>query len=194
MVVIVGHDFHFGYRGEGTPQKLQALCAQLGLGCDVVSKVERNGLVVSSTYIRSLNAQGEMARAVALLGHPYALTGTVDHGKGLGAELGVPTANLQLPAGLLVPARGVYAAQAALADGSHRPTVVNIGVRPTVDDGDGLTVEGHLLDFDGDLYGRELRLELYDYLRPERRFASLDDLRAEVLANARQVRAYFGGK
>lgn len=189
--LVAGHDYHFGYKGEGNPQRLRELCAGLGLSCDIVPKVELDGITVSSTYIRSLIAQGEMARAVRFLGHPHVLTGAVGHGKKLGSTLGFPTVNLHIPAGVIVPAHGVYATRAVLADGRSFPAVTNVGVRPTVDSGDAVTVEGYLLDFDGDLYGQELRLEFYDFLRPERRFDSLDDLRDEVMRNAQATRDFF---
>lgn len=191
--LVAGHDYHFGYKGEGNPQRLMELCGELGLGCDIVPKVELDGITVSSTYVRSLIAQGEMARAVRFLGHPHVLTGTVGHGKKLGSTLGFPTVNLRLPAGVIVPAHGVYATRVALADGRSFPAVTNVGVRPTVDSGDAVTVEGYLLDFDGDLYGQELRMEFYDFLRPERRFDSLDDLRGEVMRNAQATRDFFDG-
>lgn len=189
--LVAGHDFHFGYKGEGNPQRLQELCAQLGLGCDIVPKVELEGITISSTYIRTLIAQGEMERAARFLGHPYVLTGTVGHGKRLGSTLGFPTVNLHFPPGILAPAYGVYACKAVLPNGESRLSVTNVGVRPTVQDGDGLTAEGFLLDFDGDLYGQEVRMEFYHFLRPERKFESLEALRAEVMHNAQQVRDYF---
>jgi len=200
--LVVGHDFHFGYRGEGDPQRLQALCAELGVGCDVVPKVELEGITVSSTYIRSLMAQGDMDRAVKFLGHPHVLTHTVDHGKKLGSTLGFPTVNLAFAPGLLIPAHGVYAtkvwvlpnypdhASCTPGEGPYM-AVTNVGVRPTVRDGDRVTVEGFLLDFSGDLYGRTIRMEFFHYLRPERKFESLDALRAEVMKNADQTREYF---
>lgn len=189
--LVVGHDFHFGYRGEGDPQKLQTLCGELGIGCDVIPKVEKEGITVSSTYIRSLLAQGNMDRAVEFLGHPHVLTATVRHGKHLGSKLGFPTANLTFPAGLLVPARGVYVTRAVLESGESYPAVTNVGVRPTVDDGETLTAEPYILDFGGDLYGQDLRVEFYHFLRPERKFDSLEELRAMVLHNADQTREYF---
>ena len=191
--LVVGHDFHFGYKGEGNPQKLQALCGELGIGCDVIPKVEREGITVSSTYIRSLLAQGDMDRAVEFLGHPHVLTATVRHGKHLGSRLGFPTANLTFPAGLLVPARGVYVTRAVLESGESHPAVTNVGVRPTVDDGETLTAEPYILDFEGDLYGQSLRVEFYSFLRSERKFDSLEELRAMVLHNADQTREYFAG-
>lgn len=189
--LVAGHDFHFGYKGEGNPQRLQALCAELGIGCDIVPKVERDGITVSSTYIRNLVAQGEMAQAVRFLGHPYTLTDTVRHGKKLGSSLGFPTVNLRFAPGMLIPAHGVYVTRVIFENGESRPAVTNIGVRPTLDDGDAITVEGFILHFEGDLYGQTVRMEFYDYLRPERKFDTLEELRAEVMKNARQTDEYF---
>lgn len=193
--VVAGHDFHFGYRGEGDPQRLAEKCAQLGLGCDIIPKVELEGRVVSSTYIRQLVGAGELERARRFLGHPYGLSGRVEHGKKLGSRLGFPTVNLTPAPQLLLPAHGVYAAKAWLpAEGGEEGpylAVTNIGTRPTVDDGDGVTVESFLLDFDGDVYGRALRLELYRRLRGERALDSLEELKAEIGRNVAQTRAYF---
>ena len=189
--LVVGHDFHFGYKGEGDPQKLQALCAELGIGCDVIPKVELDGITVSSTHIRSLLAQGDMDRAGKFLGHPHVLTDFVSHGKKLGSTLGFPTVNLHFTPGLLIPAYGVYACKAVFENGDSRLAVTNIGTRPTVQDGDSVTAEGFLLDFDGDLYGQKIRMEFYHYLRPEKKFDSLDALRSEVMRNAQQTRNHF---
>lgn len=190
--LVAGADFRFGRFGEGTADKLRALCAQLGLGCDIIPKVELEGRVVSSTYIRELIGAGEMERANRFLGHPHCLTGRVEHGKRLGSRLGFPTVNLTPEPGVLVPAYGVYAAKVWAGPACYT-AVTNIGVRPTVDDGQSVTVESFLLDFDGDLYGQAIRLELYHRLRPERRFGSLEELKAAVMENARQARAYFEG-
>ena len=188
--LVAGHDFRFGYRGEGDPERLKGRCRELGLGCDIIGPVTHEGITVSSTYIRALIARGEMERAAAFLGHPHTLTGTVAHGRRLGSALGFPTVNLGLPDGLLVPALGVYAAR-VWAGGRAYDAVTNIGIRPTVDGGGPVTVESFLLDFDGDLYGRELRVELCRFLRPERKFDSLEALRRAVTDNAQQSRAYF---
>ncbi len=208
--LVAGHDYHFGYKGEGNPQRLRELCAELGVGCDVVSKVELDGITVSSTYIRSLVAQGEMAQAVRFLGHPHVLTGFVNHGKKLGSTLGFPTVNLRFPAGVIVPAHGVYATRVWVLPNypdNHEPpgpkhlpgegpylAVTNVGVRPTVDSGDTVNVEGYILDFHGDLYGRAVRVEFFDYLRPEKKFDSLDALHDEVMRNAQQTRDFFSSK
>jgi len=190
--VVAGHDFHFGYLGKGNPQRLKEKCSQLGIGCDIVQKVERDGITISSTYIRTLIAQGEMERACQFLGHPHILTQKVAHGKKLGSStLGFPTINLRVPQGVIVPAFGVYATRVWF-DGQCRPAVTNVGVRPTVEDNDGrVTVEGFILDFDGDLYGHQVRMEFCKYLRPEQKFADLEGLAAEIGRNALQAREFF---
>lgn len=189
--VVAGHDFRFGYKGEGTPQRLQALCAELGIGCDIIPKVELDGITVSSTHIRSLIAQGEVEQAAHFLGHPHVLSGPVVHGKELGRRLGTPTANLIVPDGVLSPAFGVYATRVRLPDGETRLAVANVGVRPTVSDAGNVTVEPWILDFHGDLYGQTIHLEFHKQLRPERKFSSVDELRNAILRNADETRAYF---
>ncbi len=207
--VVAGHDFHFGYMGEGNPERLKAKCQALGVGCNIIPKVELDGVTVSSTYIRTLIAQGEMERAVEFLGHPYRLTRQVTHGKRLGSRLGFPTVNLRIPEGVIVPAFGVYATRVWVLPvwpDNHEPpgpqhlpgegpymAVTNVGVRPTVEDGDQVTVESFLLDFDGDLYGRTVRVEFYKYLRSERKFPSVEALAEEIQHNADQTREFFGG-
>lgn len=189
--LVAGHDFHFGYKGEGNPERLKTVCAEMGIGCDIIPKVELDGITISSTYIRTLIAQGEMERADAFLGHPHVLTDRVAHGKKLGSTLGFPTVNLHFPPGVLVPAYGVYATRVWFENGDSRPAVTNIGMRPTVDDGDAVSVEGYILDFQGDLYGQTIRMEFFRRLRGERKFPSLDALREEVMRNAQQTRDYF---
>ncbi len=201
--VVAGHDFHFGYMGKGNPERLRTKCEALGVGCDIIEKVERDGITVSSTYIRTLVAQGEMERAAQFLGHPHSFSGTVGHGKRLGSRLGFPTVNLSLPAQVITPAFGVYAAKvwvypdypdhhAYLPGEGPYLAVTNVGVRPTIPDNDGrVTVESFLLDYDGDLYGRQIRVEFYKRLRGERKFPSMEELAEEVRRNARQTREYF---
>lgn len=189
--VVCGHDYRFGYLGEGTPEKLQKLCETLGLGCKVVKKVTLEGITVSSTYIRKLIEQGNMEKAVKYLGHPYVIEGEVLHGKGLGNKLGFPTLNLLLKNGKLVPAFGVYAAKVTLPDGKSYEGATNIGIRPSVADGNNITVETFLLDFQGDLYGKTVKLELFHHLRWEKHFENFQELKAEVLKNAGEVHRYF---
>ena len=190
--LVAGHDYHFGYKNQGDPRLLQEKCRELSMGCDIIQKVEQDGITISSTYIRTLIAQGEMERADQFLGHPHTLTNRVAHGKKIGTTtLGFPTVNLLIPQGVIVPAYGVYATRVWF-DGQCRCAVTNVGVRPTVEDNDGhVTVEGFILDFDGDLYGHEIRMEFYKYLRPEQKFASMQALADEIRHNAQQTRDYF---
>lgn len=189
--LVAGHDFHFGYRGEGNPQRLKALCAELGIGCDIISKVELDGVTVSSTYIRSLIAQGEIERANHFLGHPYMMSGPVVHGQQLGRTIGTPTANLSPPEQIITPAFGVYATKVELPQGKYL-AVTNVGVRPTVSQTGVVTVEPWILDFDGNLYGQHIRVSFYKQLRPERQFDGVEQLKAAILENAEQTKAYFG--
>ena len=189
--VVCGHDFSFGYRGQGTPDKLRGLCAQRGVGVNVVDKVSLGGITVSSTHIRQLIRQGDMEAAAQMLGHRHFLSGEVLHGKELGRRLGFPTANLALPEGLIAPAYGVYATLVTLPDGSAHPAVTNVGVRPTVHDQLGRLVEAWILDCTAELYGETIRVEFFTRLRGEKKFDSLEALREEVLRNADETRAYF---
>ncbi len=192
--LVAGHDFHFGYKGEGNPRRLAALCQELGIGLDIIEKVEQDGITVSSTYIRTLVAQGEIERANEFLGHPYTLSDTVSHGKKLGSTLGFPTVNLKLKPNVLPPALGVYATKVWLENGENHIAVTNVGQRPTVDDGETITVEGFILDFSGDLYGQRVRMEFYKFLRPEEKFPSLEALREEIMRNAQQTRDFFASQ
>ena len=187
--IVCGNDFCFGYKGEGTPRKLSEACLQAGIPCRVVPEQTVHGIRISSTHIRSLLEQGEMEEAVAFLGHPHVLTGLVIHGKQLGRTIGIPTANLELSKDLVVPRFGVYACR-ALVRGHWYPAVTNIGVRPTVS-GSGITVEPWILQFEGDLYGSQITLEFYKFLRPEQKFDSLDALTREIRRNADQTLRYL---
>lgn len=190
--VVAGHDFHFGYMGKGNPQRLKEKCAQLGIGCDIIGTVTQDGITISSTYIRTLIAQGEMERANQFLGHPHTLTNRVAHGKHIGSSaLGFPTVNLSIPDQVIVPAFGVYATKVHF-NGRSFMAVTNVGVRPTIQDNDGrVTVEGFILDFSGDLYGQEVRMEFYKRLRGEQKFPSLQALAQEIGRNAQQTQEYF---
>ena len=186
---VCGSDFRFGAGGSGTAKKLSAFCEKQQLPYAIVPQQELNGIRVSSTHIRELLAAGDVENATRFLGHPHVFTGEVVAGKGLGRTIGVPTANLQIPEGILLPKKGVYACIAHV-NGKNYPAVTNIGNRPTVD-GDHITVEPWLLDFAGDLYGQTLTLIFYRYLRPEKKFASLENLKAEIQKNAAETRKIF---
>ena len=189
--LVAGDDHRFGRKNGGTPELLQALCARLDIGCDIIPEVRVDGTPVSSTHIRALLEQGEAEQAAVFLGHPHQLTGTVQPGNRIGRTIGVPTVNLAIPGGVLTPAYGVYAAQIVLPDGSRRTSVTNVGVRPTVGDNGGVTVESWLQDFSGDLYGKTIRVELFARLRGEIRFGSLDELKEQIARDADAVHRYF---
>ena len=189
---VCGDDFRFGSHGTGNGELLTQYCRREGLPCAVVPEQSVHGTRVSSTYIRGLLEQGQLEEANAFLGHPHILTGTVVHGHQLGRTLGIPTANLPLPAGLAVPRFGVYACRVKL-EGTYFPAVTNIGTRPTVD-GRGITVEPWILGYEGDLYGKDITLEFYRFLRPERKFPSLEALKAEIHRNAEETIRLFQQK
>ena len=189
--LVAGHDHHFGHKNQGSPELLLEKCAELGLGCDIIPKVEVGGITVSSTYIRRLVELGQISRANRFLGHPHTLTGSVRHGRGIGSSRLYPTANLIIPPHVLVPSHGVYVTRATLPEGASYAAVTNVGPRPTVNNGTDITVEASLLDFEGDLYGKTLRLEFFEHLRDEVRFDSLDALKAQIAADAEATRRYF---
>ena len=178
--LVAGHDYRFGYKNEGTPDILRAWCAEHGLGCDIIPKVEFHGVTVSSTHIRALVEAGDMAGAAAFLGHPYTVIGTVKHGKHLGTEELFPTVNLMPEPWRVLPRFGVYAVRVILDDGTVYPGVTNVGIRPTIVDDNRVTIETNLIDFDGDLYGKELKIEFLRYLRGEKKFSSMAELHAQI--------------
>ena len=189
--IVVGHDFCFGYKGMGTASRLQEYCAAHGLGCDVIPPVTVDGQVVSSTHIRELIAAGDMEEANRWLGHPHTLTDTVHSGYHLGRKLGSPTINMRFPEGVIVPKHGVYASRVFLEGGASNIAVTNIGVRPTVSAENAVTVESHLLDYSGNLYGRQVRVEFYAFLRNELRFESFEALSEQIHRDAMGAKSFF---
>ena len=188
--LVAGHDFRFGHKNAGTPDLLREKAAQLGMGCDIIPAVTLGGETVSSTLIRALLRDGEVERACELMGHPYTITGQVLHGKGLGRTIGAPTLNVIPADGLLIPAYGVYAARVSV-DGRQYEAVTNVGVRPTVDENGGVTVESHLLDVNEQLYGRECRVEFLKLLRTEQKFSDLGALQAQIARDVAAAREVF---
>ena len=184
--LVCGDDFRFGYKGEGNALLLKEACRNAGLPCAVVSEQLIDDVRVSSTHIRHLLEQGDLEAANRFLGHHYCLTGKVTSGRGLGHTMGIPTANLLLPEELVTPKLGVYACK-ALVDGTEYLAVTNIGSRPTVG-GHQVRVESWLLDFEDDLYGKALTLTFHKFLRAEKKFSDLAELREEIMKNAAQTR------
>ncbi len=189
--LVIGYDHRFGCgRVDGFDDFVRY---GREMGMDVIrAEACRVGEVnVSSSVTRSLLDEGEVALAARCLSRPYDLTGTVVEGFRVGRELGFPTANLQPDdARKLIPARGAYAVRVNVvgADEAPRAGMLNIGCRPTLDNGDGVTLEVHILDFEGDLYGRTLRVEFVERLRGERKFKGRPELVAQLRADAARVR------
>ena len=188
--LVCGHDFRFGYRGQGTPERLREYCAAHGLGCDVIPEVLLDGRTVSSTYIRTLLTEGQMEEAERYLGHAHVLSGVVRHGFGRGEKIEMPTANLAFPEGVLVPAFGVYAAEAE-TEGRRWPASVNIGVHPTAGALERPVLEAWLQGDCGDLYGKEIVVFLYKMVRAERKFASMEALKTQVLHDTEEILNYL---
>ena len=186
---VCGDDFRFGHKGQGNAENLAQFCRDRGLPYAIVPERTVDGIRVSSTHIRNLIEVGDMETAAKFLGHPHFLSGQVVQGQKLGRTIGIPTANLILPREVVVPRLGVYACT-CVVDGKEYMAVTNIGTRPTVS-GQGVTIEPWILDFDGDLYGREITLSFHKFLRPEQKFPNLEELKAEILKNAAEVRKIF---
>lgn len=189
--LVVGPDFGLGHKRQGDVKNVTALGAVLGFDVKVVESLEDSGVPVKSTAVREALAQGEIVRAARLLGRNYALTGVVVGGDKLGRTLGFPTANLEATTGMAVPGDGIYAAWALLG-GKRFMAATSIGTRPTFGDNDRV-IEAFLLDFQGDLYGQDLRLEFVQRLRDQVKFDAVEELTAQVGADVAQTRKILEG-
>ena len=183
-IVSVGEDFRFGYQRKGTGEDLKRLASRYDITVHLNSlhkyqNSNEQSVRVSSSLIRQALLNGEMNAANEMLGRHYSLTGKVVKGQQLGRTIGFPTANLELPPEKFLPRFGVYAVD-VLLDGSTLKGVMNIGCRPTVD-GENPTIEVHLLDWSGDIYDRELKVNLKQFLRPEQKFDSLEALKQQII-------------
>ena len=183
---VCGNDFRFGHKGEGDAKKLQQFCSEHDLPCVIVPEQTLNGVRISSTYIRSLIEEGDVETAAKFLGHPHALSGEVVAGRQIGRSIGVPTANILIPEDIVVPKLGVYACLCEIG-GKKYSAVTNIGFRPTVG-GHQVRAESWILDFEGDLYGKRITLEFVKFLRPEHKFSSLEELKAQIQIDAAETR------
>jgi len=185
--VVVGESFRFGRGREGDPRRLEALGASLGFAVEVVPPVLEGGRPISSSRVRDALARGDVAEARTLLGRDYFVDGEVVRGDGRGRSIGVPTANLA-PEQQILPANGVYAARCRTGEDAWHAAAVNVGERPTFGGG-GVTLEAHLVDFDGDLYGARLRVAFHARLRGEQRFEGKDALVAQIRKDIDEARA-----
>ena len=178
--VIVGYNFVFGARGEGNAEKLKHWCVEHRVGCDIIEPIRMDGIVISSTRIRELLEEGKTEHANRYLGHPHCLTGTVREGYHIGRTMNTPTINMSVPKDVLIPRIGVYASGVVLSDGTKKNAVTNIGVRPTFGNNREVTVESHILEYSGNLYGSRVRLELFSYIREERKFEDPEKLSLQI--------------
>lgn len=187
--VWVGANFLFGRDRAGTFTMLRTLGARYGFNAEKIDPVRYKDFVVSSTRVRRLVNEARVDEAGALLGHQYFIDGTIVHGDHRGRTIGFPTANVQTENELLPP-HGVYATTATL-DGLVYPSVTNVGVRPTVDETGRVSIETHVFGLDRDLYGATMRVGFVQRLRDERKFESLDALKAQIAADCDRARVLF---
>ena len=189
--LFIGHDFALGKGRAGNFERLAQIGRSLDYEVSAVEAIRLNGEILSSTLIRQTIAEGAVALAAAKLGRPYTLAGPVVPGDGRGRTIGIPTANLDVPTGKVMPLNGVYACW-ALVNGEKHRAVVNIGVRPTFTGGEVLPrVEAHLLEYASDLYGQTVRLEFIERLRGEQKFPSIEALVAQIRADIENAKMYL---
>lgn len=188
--IVVGPGFALGRGREGNAARLAELGEQRGFTVETVQPLVEDGQVVSSSAIRSALLEGRVADAAGLLGRPFALVGPVVQGDQRGRTIGFPTANIGIGTDRLLPANGVYATYIYIGDTRH-PAATNIGERPTFGV-NAKTIEAHILDFDADIYGREVRLEFVERLRPEQRFAGIEALKEQIGRDVVRAREILG--
>lgn len=189
-LLVVGDNFSLGRGREGTPDHLRELGTKLGFELDVFPLIEDEGERVSSTLVREALASGDMERVSTLLGRPYTVRGPVLHGDERGRTIGFPTINVGVSADRALPPNGVYVTLASLGNGSHFLGCTNIGLQPTFD-GQERRVETHILDFDDDLYGKVVSIELRHRLRDELKFDGVDALVDQIRSDVTRTREYF---
>lgn len=191
--IVVGTDFRFGHERAGDIYLLDRLSRKYKFKLMVLAKEQYEGRDISSTYVREVLKEGNLELAAYLLGYPYFVTGEVVQGKKLGRQLGIPTINQIPKENKLLPPNGVYASR-VWVDGEVYDSMTNIGVRPTVEETDVRNVETYLFDFDRDIYGKNVKVELLSFERPEQRFESVESLKAQLhrdIENTKQTLVKF---
>lgn len=189
-VVFVGDDFSFGCGGKGTAETLREKCGKYGIEVNILPRLTYGNEVISSSRIKKVLDSGNILEASRLLGRPYTVEGEVLHGRELGRTIGFPTANLSFAPQLHIPRSGVYGALVRI-NGKKYEGVACIGRRPTIAEGQAVNLEVHILDFDGDLYGKKISVTLLTFLRDEKKFDSLEALKAGITADTEKVKKYF---
>jgi riboflavin kinase/FMN adenylyltransferase len=187
----VGFNHRFGRNRVGTPQLLAELGDKFDYVVHVAPEVIIGGSEVSSSRIRDAVLGGQAELAHEFLSRPYALCGKVVRGEGRGHKIGFPTANIEVDKDLVLPKLGVYAGRAVLSDGQSHDCVVNVGVRPTFENEAHLVTEVHIFDYSSDIYDQKLQVELWKYLRSEKKFGSVDELRLQIAEDAQNARTFM---
>lgn len=184
--VCCGRNFRFGLGGRGTPERLRELGGKYGISVEIVEDICLDGELISSTHIRELIRRGEIEQANRLLGYELWFRLPVIHGNELARELNFPTINQIIPKTNIIPRFGVYQSYAEV-HGHHYRAITNIGIRPTVVSGGETVMETHILNFDGDLYGEKIAVSLCKFIRPERKFSGIDELKSQIDEDIREV-------
>lgn len=188
--IVVGTDFHFGHEKRGDTRMLAEYADAYGYRLDVIEKERYEGRVISSTSVRTALGGGKIELANTLLGYSYQISGRVEHGNQLGRTLGFPTMNIYPDPGKILPRFGVYLCRMQVG-GKWYPGIGNIGVKPTVAEKSRVLVEAFAFDFNGDVYGKEVAVEFAAFVRPEKKFCSVEELKSQVDADIRFGRGYF---
>ena len=191
--IAAGEDLSFGNHGAGDAALLRRMGESLGFETDIIEKIWLDGAEISSTRVREAVEKSDMPLAARLLGAPYTVLGEIVHGNHIGSSLGFPTINLLPGPTKLLPGNGVYFSRVRIGDRTFRG-ITNVGCKPTVEDRRVMGVETYLYDFDGDLYGQQAAVELYEFSRPEQRFASLQDLRRQLQQDIRNGAAFWSDR
>lgn len=187
--LLIGPDFALGRGREGGPELLSRLASEMGFELETVGPLVEGGQVISSSTIREALQEGDLETVAGLLGRPFSLHGPVVHGVERGKVMGFPTANIGVGSGMALPPFGVYVTRTHIG-GTAYDSVTNIGRRPTFDNGE-RTVEVYIMDFEGDLYGAEVRIDVLKRLRGEARFSSVEELAAQIGKDVESARAYL---
>lgn len=191
--IVVGTDFRFGHDKRGDVHMLAEYAQIYGYELFVVDKELYQGREISSTYIKEELKKGNMQAVNEMLGYAYTVKGTVEYGKQLGRKLGFPTINVPPAKEKLLPPNGVYI-DSVKVDGIWYDGIGNVGVKPTVTDEDRLLIESYLFDFEGDAYGKNVEIRLYEFRRPEQRFSSVEEMKARIDTDIAYGREYFANK
>lgn len=188
--VVVGDDFRFGHKRAGDYRTLQQYEEEYGYKTVVIDKLKDSNRDISSTYVREKIADGNIRKANQLLGYKYFIKSEIVHGKKLGRRIGIPTINMILPANKLLPPNGVYVTE-VLVDGNLYMGVTNIGCKPTVSEENIIGVETYIDNFNQDIYGEKIEVSFIDYIRPEQKFASIEELKAQMESDIVVARKYY---